>query len=120
VVTTSTTYFDGYFCAPPTKCNNLFDTILTVNRDCFLKQFDKDEKYIEDLKEETAVCDTAPCSLAEVDRRFRGMYACIIRAIIVVLSWMQYASLKSLSSSTILQHAVSQKASVFIFVAVRT
>jgi hypothetical protein len=58
-----------------------------------------------------AFWDIAPCSLVEIDRRFRGVY-CLHQGDGL---WRQYASLKRRSTSVRLHGAVFQKAIILIY-----
>jgi hypothetical protein len=64
------------------------------------------------LKNITAFWDAAPCSLTEIDQRFRGAY-CLI-------ALRQQIPLKHRSISTKLHAATFLKAVIFIIAAVRT
>jgi hypothetical protein len=80
----------------------------------------------------TVFCDTVPCSLVDIVRRFRRAYclhqqgdkrrndrrfrACLL----LTWWWMQKKFLKCLSVSASLQCAASQQIATFILIAVRT
>jgi hypothetical protein len=72
-----------------------------------------------DLWKTAAFWDVAPCSLFEVDQRFRGAY-CPPSSDVSPWWWRQYASLKRRSALTRLHRTISQKAVIFILAASRT